>query len=89
MNEEKTPMEETRQEELKDSIETDIKLIGDAEPITQIVILLAFIRYHLKNNVPGDIHVSIGKHMKSGFFGLQVNCQEISDINPQESLEIN
>lgn len=80
---------ENNQEELKSSVETDIKLIGDVAPITQIIILLTYIRHHLKNNTPGDIHISIGKHMKSGFFGMQVNGQEISDIIPQENLEIN
>lgn len=76
-------------EELKDSFETDIKLIGDKAPITQIIILLAYIRHYLQNHESGDIKISVGKNMKSGFFAMQVNGQEIPEIFPQESLEIN
>lgn len=76
-------------EELKNSFETDIKLIGDKNTITQIVILLAYIRRYLQTNTSGDIHVSIGKNMKTDFFAMQVNDQEIKDINPSENVEIN
>ena len=74
---------------LKSSIETNIKLIGDSGPITQIVILLAYIRYYLQNNISGEIKVSVGKNMESNFFAMQVNDQEIDQIKPRDSLEIN
>lgn len=76
-------------EELKDSFETDIKLIGDKGPITQIIILLAYIRHYLQNNESGEIKITIGKKMKTDFFAMQVNDQEIPGIFPEESIEIN
>lgn len=75
--------------ELKDSIETDIKIIGNKNTITQIVILMAYIRHIIKSNKPSDILLKIGKNRSGDFFAIQVNDYEIDDINPTKTLEIN
>lgn len=77
------------QQDLSRHYETDIKIIGDKTAIMQIVVLLSYIRHFLQNNEQGNIDVSIGKNMNSSFFGLQVNEQEIPDIYPTETVEIN
>lgn len=77
------------QQDLSRHYETDIKLIGDKATLTQIVVLLSYIRYYLQSGTSGDIKVSVGKNMESSFFGLQVNDQEIPNIYPRDNVEIN
>ena len=70
-------------------VETDIKIIGDKSTVSQIVLLLAYIRAYLQSKEDGEIKVKIGKNMVSQFFAFQVNDQEIVQVKPKDELEIN
>ena len=75
--------------ELSKHVETDIKIIGDKTTNTQIVMLLAYIRYFLQRKQSSEIKVNIGKHVNSDFFAIQVNDQEIPELIPKDSVDIN
>lgn len=70
------------------TVETDIKLIGDATVNSQIVMFLAFVRDILNNNKCGTITVSIGKNLMNDEFAFSVNDQEIQQIIAQDHIEI-
>lgn len=69
--------------------EADIQMFGDKTTLTQIVLLLAYIRHHIQTKTPGDIKVSIGKHLETEAFNFSVNDEEIQQIVPQKEIEIN
>ena len=68
---------------------TDVELFGDRITISQIVLLLTYIRYHVQNKIPGDIKVSIGKNLETEFFTFTVNGQELPHVIAQKTVEIN
>lgn len=69
--------------------EADIKLFGDKTTLTQIVLLLAYLRYHIQNKIPGELKVSIGKHLETEAFSFSVNDQEVPQVIAEKELEIN
>ena len=69
--------------------EADIQLFGDKTTLIQIVVLLSYLRYHIQNKIPGDIKVSVGKHVETEAFNFSVNEQEVPQIKPETEIEIN
>lgn len=69
--------------------EADIQMFGDKTTLTQIVLLLAYLRHHIQNKTPGEIKVSVGKHLETEAFNFSVNGEEIPQIMPQNEIEIN
>ena len=70
-------------------VETNVRFIGDKDTISQIVLLLAYIRHAVKNNLKTDIKVSIGNNIVDKELMFDVNNQEISDYITKDTLEIN
>ena len=69
--------------------EANIDMFGDKTTLTQIVLLLDYIRYYIQNKTSGEIKVSIGNTLETEAFTFTVNGQEVAQIKPRESLEIN
>ena len=69
--------------------EADIHLFGEKTTLTQVVVLLAYIRDMIQNKTPGDIKISIGKNLDTDVFSFTVNDQEIAHIKATNELEIN
>jgi len=69
--------------------EASVDMFGDKTTLTQIVLLLTYIRYHIQNKIPGDIKVSIGKRLETEAFSFSVNEQEVPQIKPEKEIEIN
>lgn len=69
--------------------EADIQMFGDKTTLTQIILLLAYIRHHIQTKTPGEIKVSVGKHLETEAFNFSVNDEEIQQIVPQKEIEIN
>lgn len=70
-------------------VESSIKVIGDKSTVCEVIQLLAYIRYAIKNKQQIKIEVNVGSKVNSDFFGFQVNEQEIKDYISQEYIEIN
>lgn len=70
-------------------VESNIKVIGDKSTVCEVVQLLAYIRYAIKNKQQIKIEVNVGSKVNSDFFGFQVNDQEIKDYIAQSYIEIN
>lgn len=70
-------------------VETNVRFIGDKDTISQIVLLLAYIRHAVKNNLKIDIKVSIGNNIVNKELMFDVNNQEISDYITKDILAIN
>ena len=70
-------------------VETDVRIIGDSQAISQVVLLLAYIRHALRNNLHTKIEVEVGKDIANVDFAFDVNQQEIKDYISQEYIEIN
>lgn len=64
-------------------------MFGDRITLNQVVLLLAYLRYHIQNRVPGDIHVSVGKRLDTEAFTFTVNDEEIPQVKAEKELEIN
>lgn len=77
------------QRQYSQHFEADIKMFGDKTTLTQIVLLLAYLRHHIQNKTPGEIKVSIGKHLETEFFNFTVNDEEIQQVRPEKEIEIN
>jgi len=69
--------------------EADIRMFGDKTTLTQIVLLLAYLRHHIQNKIPGEIKVSVGKHLETEAFTFSVNDQEVPQVIAEKELEIN
>ncbi len=69
-------------------VETDIKLIGDCQAISQTVLLLAYIRHALRNNLHTKIEVEVGKNIANVDFAFDVNNQEVQDYITKENITI-
>ena len=69
--------------------EADIKVFGEMTTITQIVVLLAYIRDMVQSKTSGDIKLSIGKNLETDVFSFTVNDQEIAHFKARNELEIN
>lgn len=93
-------MDNIESEELSNSIagksrpysqhfEADIQMFGDKTTLTQIVVLLSFLRWHIQNKTPGEIKVSVGKNLETEAFSFSVNGQEVPHIVAQKEIEIN
>lgn len=68
----------------------NIEMFGDKITLTQIVMLLAYIRHHIQTRSSGEIKVSIGKHMNpTEAFTFTVNGEEIPQVIAMDELEIN
>ena len=69
-------------------VETDVRIIGDSQAISQVVLLLAYIRHALRNNLRTKIEVEVGKDIANVDFAFDVNQQEIKDYLTKESITI-
>lgn len=69
-------------------VETDVRIIGDSQAISQVVLLLAYIRHALRNNLHTKIEVEVGKDIANIDFAFDVNQQEIKDYITKESIII-
>lgn len=69
--------------------EADIKIFGEMTTITQVIVLLAYIRDMVQSKTPGDIKLSVGKNLETDVFSFTVNDQEISHFKAKKELEIN
>ena len=69
-------------------VETDVHIIGDSQAISQVVLLLAYIRHALRNNLRTKIEVEVGKDIANVDFAFDVNQQEIKDYITKESITI-
>ena len=69
-------------------VETDVRIIGDSQAISQVVLLLAYIRHALRNNLHTTIEVEVGKDIANVDFAFDVNQQEIKDYITKESIII-
>lgn len=69
--------------------EADIHLFGEKTTLTQVIVLLAYIRDMIQKKTPGDIKISIGKNLDTDVFSFTVNDQEIAHIKAKNELEIN
>ena len=69
-------------------VETDVRIIGDSQAISQVVLLLAYIRHALRNNLHTKIEVEVGKDIANVDFAFDVNQQEIKDYITKESITI-
>lgn len=69
--------------------EANIDMFGDKTTLTQIVVLLSFLRWHIQNKTAGEIKVSVGKHLETEAFNFSVNGQEVPQIVPEKEIEIN
>ena len=70
-------------------VETNVRFLGDKTSISQVVQLLAYIRHALKYNDHIHIDVEIGKYVVNSPFAFDVNGQEIADLVPQKTININ
>lgn len=87
--EEQTAKQIKQQRGFSQHFEADIKLFGEMTTITQIVVLLAYIRDMIQSKTPGDIKLSIGKNLETNVFSFTVNEQEIAHFKAKNELEIN
>ena len=69
-------------------VETDVRIIGDSQARSQVVLLLAYIRHALRNNLHTKIEVEVGKDIANVDFAFDVNQQEIKDYITKESIII-
>ena len=65
-----------------------VKMFGDKTTLTQVVLLLACIRYYIENKIPGEIKVSVGKNLDTEAFTFSVNGEEIQHIKPESKIEL-
>lgn len=89
MEENNTSIEFTDKRPYSQHFEADIQMFGDKTTLTQIVVLLSYLRYHIQNKIPGDIKVSVGQHLETEAFNFSVNEQEVPQIKPEKEIEIN
>lgn len=80
---------QVKQFQENDLLEANIRMIGDATTIADIVKLIAYIRHAIQNKEQATITVDIGKNVNSDFFGFQVNQSEIRDYLTQSQVSIN
>lgn len=69
--------------------DTTIYMVGDHDTIAQIVQLLSYIRYAIKNKQQTKITVNIGSKIQSEFFNFDVNGFAIRDRIAVPYTEIN
>lgn len=76
----------------KQHFNATVEMFGDRSTLTQIVMLLAFIRTFIQQKQPAELKLSIGKHLVSNDeFTFSVNGQEIQQLKADNKaiLEIN
>ncbi len=74
---------------VKNTVETDIKIIGDRNIVMGVVAFLSYLRHAVKNKDKIEFKVSIGSHIDNDNFSFSVNEEAIPDLKPQKTLEIN
>lgn len=89
MEEKRDSNKETIDETNHRLVETNVRFVGDKSTISQVVMLLAYIRHAVKNNLRKDINVEIGKYVANKELLFDVNGQEIDDFISQDFIEIN
>lgn len=70
-------------------VETTVRFLGDRTIIAEIVQLLAYIRHGVKNNVSGDITVTLGATVANPSLMMDVNGMQVPDLVIQEKIQIN
>ena len=90
---EKKRIEDSRNETVEETnarlVDTIVHFVGDKSTISQVVMLLAYVRYAVKNNLRKDIVVQIGKNVVNKELLFDVNNQEIDDYIAKDFIEIN
>lgn len=76
-------------ERSRNAREIDIRIMGDRNLLVNIVSLLGQIRSALNSGSPTDINVRIGHNIANGYFGFTVNDEQIDDLVPAKSVDIN
>lgn len=77
------------QQENKNLVECDIKLISDKQTACEVIQLLSYIRNVLRNKQKKDISLKVGYKTISDFFGFSVNGQEIKDYIAKDVAIVN
>ncbi len=70
-------------------VETTVRFLGDRTIIAEIVQLLAYIRNGVKNNVKGDIVVTLGQTVANPSLMMDVNGLQVPDLVVQDKIQIN
>ena len=90
---EKKRIEDSRNETVEETnarlVDTIVHFVGDKRTISQVVMLLAYVRHAVKNNLRKDIVVQIGKNVVNKELLFDVNNQEIDDYIAKDFIEIN
>ncbi len=90
---EEKEIEKARMEAQKKSdnlVDAEIRMVGDKYTISQVVMLLSYIRHAIRTGEKKDIKVSIGKKKSSpDSFNFVVNNSDVDDLIPMDVAEIN
>ena len=70
-------------------VETQVRFVGDKSTISQVVMLLAYIRHAVKNNLRKDISVQLEKNVVNKELLFDGKGQEIDDYITKDFIEIN
>ena len=84
-----TTPNDTNKRQYSQHFEADIQMFGDKTTLTQIVILLAYIRSLIQAKTSGEIKVSVGKNLESEMFTFSVNGEEVPQMIASPEVEIN
>lgn len=68
--------------------DADVKMFGDKITLTQIVILLSYIRHFIETKTPGEIKITVGKNLDTEAFTFTVNDEEIQHITPGNKIDL-
>lgn len=90
---EEKEIEKARMEAQKKSdnlVDAEIRMVGDKYTISQVVMLMSYIRHAIRTGEKKDIKVSIGKKKSSpDSFNFVVNNSDVDDLIPLDVAEIN
>jgi hypothetical protein len=90
---EEKEIEKARMEAQKKSdnlVDAEIRMVGDKYTISQVVMLMSYIRHAIRTGEKKDIKVSIGKKKSSpDSFNFVVNNSDVDDLIPMDVAEIN
>ena len=90
---EEKEIEKARMEAQKKSdnlVDAEMRMVGDKYTISQVVMLMSYIRHAIRTGEKKDIKVSIGKKKSSpDSFNFVVNNSDVDDLIPMDVAEIN
>ena len=71
-------------------VDAEMRMVGDKYTISQVVMLLSYIRHAIRTGEKKDIKVSIGKKKSSpDSFNFVLNYSDVDDLIPMDVAEIN